>query len=218
RELALARQTLPNNAELYEYTGYIDRREGQWAEAIRNLERALELDPRNFFTLQQLSASYQQLHRYADTTRVLQRCLAVIPGDPGTRVNIAGSEIDAHADVKPYQTVLAAVIAEDPSVAPDVDDPNYSLCERTPAAATRTLTNTPREGITSNGSILPHAYWEGVVARWEGDDPRARAAFTAARAELEKVVAAEPNLAPAVSLPGIMDAGLGRKEEAIREG
>ena len=218
RELALARQTLPNNAELYEYTGYIDRREGQWAEAIRNLERALELDPRNFFTLQQLSASYQQLHRYADATRVLQRCLAVIPGDPGTRVNIAGSEIDAHADVKPYQTVLAAVIAEDPNVAPDVDDPSYSLCERTPAAATRTLTNTPREGITSNGSILPHAYWEGVVARWEGDAPRARAAFTAARAQLEKVVAAEPNLAPAVSLLGIMDAGLGRKEEAIREG
>src|SRR6202011_2473576 len=143
RELALARQTLPNNAELYEYTGYIDRREGRWAEAIRNLERALELDPRNFFTLQQVAAAYQFLHRYADATRVLQRCLAVVPGDPVTRVNIAALEIDAHADVKPYQTTLAAVIAEDPSVAPDADDPNYSLCERTPAAAARTLTNTP---------------------------------------------------------------------------
>src|SRR4029077_542940 len=127
RELALARQTLPNNAELYEYTGYIDRREGQWAEAIRNLERALELDPRNFFTLQQLGGAYQQLHRYADATRVLQRCLAVIPGDPASRVNIAAIEIDGRADVKPYQTTLAAVIAEDPNVAPDVDDPNYSL-------------------------------------------------------------------------------------------
>jgi Flp pilus assembly protein TadD len=35
---------------------------------------------------------------------------------------------------------------------------------------------------------------------------------------LEKAVAAEPNLAVAVSLLGVMDAGLGRKEEAIREG
>jgi len=125
RELALARQTLPNNAELYEYTGYIDRREGQWAEAIRNLERALELDPRNFFTLQQVGLLYNSLHRYADAARMLQRCLAVIPADPATRISIAAIELDARADVKPYQTTLAAVIAEDPGVAPDVDDPNY---------------------------------------------------------------------------------------------
>src|SRR4029077_6522245 len=50
-ELAIARRTLPNSAEVFEYTGYIDRREGHWEEATRNLERALELDPRNFFTL-----------------------------------------------------------------------------------------------------------------------------------------------------------------------
>jgi Flp pilus assembly protein TadD len=65
---------------------------------------------------------------------------------------------------------------------------------------------------------LPKAYWEGLVARWQGDVPRARAAFTVARTELEKAVAAEPNLASAVSLLGVMDAGLGRKEEAIRQG
>jgi tetratricopeptide (TPR) repeat protein len=131
---------------------------------------------------------------------------------------MAGIEIDVHADVKPYQTMLAAVIAEDPSVAPSVDDPNLSLCERTPAAAARTLANTPREGITTYGAVLPKAYWEGLVARWQGDVPRARAAFTVARTELEKAVAAEPNLASAVSLLGVMDAGLGRKEEAIRQG
>ena len=48
-ELDLARRSLPNNAEVYEYTGYIDRRQRRWAEATRNLQRALELDPRNFF-------------------------------------------------------------------------------------------------------------------------------------------------------------------------
>src|SRR5437660_2693462 len=64
-ELAIARQTLPNNAEVFEYTGYIDRREGHWEEATRNLERAVELDPRNFFTLQQLAPTYHYLRRYA---------------------------------------------------------------------------------------------------------------------------------------------------------
>ena len=48
-ELAIAQRTLPNNAEIFEYTGFIDRREGHWEEATRNIERALELDPRNFF-------------------------------------------------------------------------------------------------------------------------------------------------------------------------
>jgi TolB-like protein/Tfp pilus assembly protein PilF len=218
RELEMAHQTLPNNAELYEYTGYIDRREGRWAQAIGNLERALELDPRNFFTLQQVGGAYQQLHRYADARRIFERCLTVIPGDPGTRITLAALDIDARADVKPYELALAAVIAEDPGVAPDVDDPNYSLCERTPAAAARTLANSPREGVATNGTMLPHAYWEGVVARWEGDAPHAAAAFTAGRSELQKVVNDEPDLAVAISFLGLMDAGLGRKEEAIREG
>src|SRR5262249_13601497 len=51
-ELAIARRTLPNNAEVFLYTGYIARREGHWEEATRNLEQAVELDPRNVLTLQ----------------------------------------------------------------------------------------------------------------------------------------------------------------------
>ena len=56
-ELAIARRTLPNNADVFVYTGFIDRREGHWDDSTRNLERALELDPRNLFTLQQLALS-----------------------------------------------------------------------------------------------------------------------------------------------------------------
>ena len=29
--------------------GYIERRQGRWEEAIRNLERAIDLDPRNCY-------------------------------------------------------------------------------------------------------------------------------------------------------------------------
>ena len=53
---------------------------------------------------------------------------------------------DWRADIRPYQETLAAVIAEDPGVASDVDDPNYSLCERTGTATARTLANYPRGG------------------------------------------------------------------------
>jgi Flp pilus assembly protein TadD len=70
----------------------------------------------------------------------------------------------------------------------------------------------------SNGVNFSHAYWEGVVARCQGDLGKAQAAFTAARSEVEKIVEKQPDFAAALSLLGMIDAGLGRKEEALREG
>ena len=109
-------------------------------------------------------------------------------------------------------------MAENPSVAPDVDPPLYALCERTAAAATRALTNYPREGVANNGVNFPYAYWQGAVARCQGDSAKARTAFTAARREVEKTVEQQPGFAAALSLLGMIDAGLERKEEALREG
>jgi len=219
-ELAIARRTLPNNAEVFVYTGFINRRQGHWAEATGNLERALELDPRNLFTLQQLASyTYQPQRRYADAVRTYDRALTIVPGDPLTRINRAEVALDWRADIKPYQTMLATLTAEDSSVAPDVDHPDYALCERTAAAAARALTNYPRDGLPNNyGVNCPHAYWEGVVARWQGDSAKAHAAFTAARSDVEKTLEKQPDFAAALSLLGMIDAGLGRKEEALREG
>ena len=82
----------------------------------------------------------------------------------------------------------------------------------------RTLANYPREGAVYNGATFPHAYWEGVIALAQHDSPRAQNAFIAARAEVEKIVAKQPDFAAALSLLGLIDAGLGRKEAALREG
>jgi len=60
-ELEIARRTLPNDPRIFEFSGYISRRRGQHEDGLRNLERAIELDPRNFFTLQQLAFSYKFL-------------------------------------------------------------------------------------------------------------------------------------------------------------
>jgi TolB-like protein/class 3 adenylate cyclase len=217
-ELAIAGRTLPNNADVFRYTGFIDRREGRWDEATRNMERALELDPRNFFILQQLAYAYQWQRRYADEARTYDRALTIVPADPYTRILRALVALDWRADIKPFQTTLATLVAENPSVAPDVDIPLYALCERTAAAANRTLTNYPREGVVNNGVNYPYAYWEGVVARLQGDSAKARMAFTVARSEVEKLVEKQPDFAAVLSLLGMIDAGLDRKEEALREG
>jgi len=217
-ELVKAAETLPNNAEVFQYTGFIDRREGRWAAATRNMERALELDPRNFFILQQLALTYWSQRRYADEARTYDRALTIVPADPNTRVLWALVALDWRADIKPFQTTLATLVAENPSVAPDIDPPLYALCERTATAAGRALTNYPPEGVAINGVNYPHAYWEGVVARLQGDSAKARTAFTAARTEVEKVVKQQPDFAAALSLLALVDAGLDRKEEALREG
>src|SRR5207248_998900 len=64
-ELEIARRSLPNDPRVFELTGYIKRRQGNHEEALRNLEKALQLDPRNMVTLQQISLTYEILRRYS---------------------------------------------------------------------------------------------------------------------------------------------------------
>jgi len=95
--------------------------------------------------------------------------------------------------------------------------PNYTLCRRTAAAATRILRTYPREGVIG-GVNIPYSYWEGVVARWQGNSEMAHNAFTAARSEVEKALDNRLEFPQALSLLGMINAGLGRKEEALRQG
>lgn len=217
-ELALARRTLPNSAEVFEYTGYIDRRESRWQEATHNLRQALQLDPLNFGIVQQLALAYEVQHRYAEQSRMCGRALSIVPDDPFSLMTQAQIAFAERADIKPFQTMLAMLLAKDPKLAPDIDDPDHALCERTPEATARALKNYPPDGQGNNGVNYPLAYWQGVVARWQGDTSKALAAFAAARVEVEKIVAQEPDYAAAISLLGLIDAGLGRKEKALREG
>src|SRR6266850_7021138 len=46
-ELAIAHVSSPNDAEAWDASGAIDRRQGRWEEALSNFEKAKELDPRN---------------------------------------------------------------------------------------------------------------------------------------------------------------------------
>src|SRR5207248_9687132 len=110
------------------------------------------------------------------------------------------------------------LVAENPGLPLDLDALRPALCERPATAAIRALTNCPREGVVHNGVNNPRAYWDGVIARCQGDSAKAQAAFTAARREVEKTVERQPDFAAALSLLGMIDAGLGRKEEALREG
>src|SRR4029453_11602422 len=80
-ELEVARHTLPNDPRIFRVTGFIQRRQGRWEESTRNLERALELHPRNVSTLDNIGDSYGSLRRYAEQKSMLDRILAIEPND-----------------------------------------------------------------------------------------------------------------------------------------
>ena len=91
-ELGVASQTLPNDPQLLELKGYIQRRQGKHEEALQNLERAADLDPRNVLLLQQIAVSYDLLRRYAEGKSVWNRALAIVPDDVNTKTELAGVE------------------------------------------------------------------------------------------------------------------------------
>src|SRR5213082_3224840 len=78
-ELAIAARTLPNAARIFEWTGYIDRRQNRWQDAVRNFERAMELDPRNVKILTSGFATYRQLRDYARARTIDDRLIAIEP-------------------------------------------------------------------------------------------------------------------------------------------
>jgi TolB-like protein/Tfp pilus assembly protein PilF len=218
-ELALAQHTLPNNSEIFELSGYMDRRQGLWNESARSLQRALELDPRNFFMLQQIALSYQEFRKFEAMAAALDRALVLIPGDLDTRVTRALVDLEWKADPRPLHDIVRKILAEDPRTAADLAAQWFyvALCERDPAAAAQALKAMPASG-TSVDLNFPRSWCEGLAARVRGDDAAAQIAFRAARAEVARTVGEQPNYAPGYSVLGLIDAALGRKEEALREG
>ena len=114
-ELEIARRALPNDPRLFELTGYILQRRGQQEEGLQNLQRAVELDPRNFNTLQQITMSYEELWRYAEAIAALDRVLAIVPDNVETRTNRAEYYLFWKADTRPLHQTIDAILAQGPS-------------------------------------------------------------------------------------------------------
>ncbi|HZR06609.1 MAG TPA: protein kinase [Candidatus Udaeobacter sp.] len=219
-ELEIARRSLPNDARIFKLMGYVQRRAGRWEESARSLERAVELDPRDLETLQEIAVNDDLFRKYAEEKMILDRALAIEPDRVETKVVRANLDLDSKGDTRPLHQVIDEIRATNSAAIQGVAN-NWLICalaERDATAARAALTALGEAPLRDGTVEWSRPLVEGLIARMTHDDDKARAAFTAALADQEKIVEAEPNYGPARCVLGLINAALGRKEEALREG
>ncbi len=220
KESALAQRKLPNDPLPILLVGYIHRRQGHWKSSTEHLERAVELDPRNLAFLNQLAQSYSALRRYEDLREVLDRALGIAPEDPTLQVERAMAEFDSHGNTRLVHETVQTVLAKDSAAGSLIGFRWFqiALCEGDADSASRALAAMKPSGIYEEGVPYPRSWGEGLVARLRNDPEAARASFVSARREIALMVDKQPDFAEGLSARGMVDAALGDKENAIREG
>jgi tetratricopeptide (TPR) repeat protein len=124
------------------------------------------------------------------------------------------------ADTRPLHELIESFMRQNPASGARLAPVRIFLAtaERDPTAGLRALTDLGENTYGPDAIQYTRAFGEGFFGRMKGDTLAAQAGFTKARAEQQQIVNAEPDYGPALCVLGLIDAGLGRKDDALREG
>jgi tetratricopeptide (TPR) repeat protein len=216
-ELAIVHRKLPNSAEALEIEGRIGRHENRWDASLATLQKASELDPSNRKVLIHLGQIYFEMRRYSELQQLLTRA-----GASGALENSFVQLFLAETKLAQGDPVAARSLLEqvplDYSPVAWIWDARFraALYLRDYDAANRIITATPAKwaDFAFDG---PSSWAEGQIARARGDKQKALAAFAVARKKADALHGDKPEDAPHLADVARLDAGLGRKEDAIRE-
>ena len=220
-QIQQALQGLPNNAQVEQIAGRVARRQDRWDEAVRHMERSISLEPRDIVARSNLVETYVYMRRYQDADRVFESMLALAPADkyPSLLIDRASAQFEYSADITPVRqavaTQMAAHLLDERSL---IADPLIVAIFSRDAAAISRVLSTKHAPIAENGMIFPDAWFEALAARLRGDNSAALNAFRAARPKMEESVRADPARGTPLSILAMIDAGLGRAEQAVEEG
>jgi TolB-like protein/Flp pilus assembly protein TadD len=211
-----ASNRLPNQNEVLQAIGWIRRRQGRWNDALDFLNRAVELNPRAPDLNFELGNVYLWLRRYGEAESRYDRAIALAPDEVWGYSFKAVTCWLSSGDLKRARAVLERM--------PETSEPipqyiwhMQEVFERNYDAALDRLAAVPVESIETPDASLPTKMLSGFVYRLMNQPDRARAAFESARQLLERQVAARPGDGRIHSSLGLVYAGLGRREDAIRE-
>ncbi len=220
-EIDLARRTMPNSAELETTAGAIARRQSRWDDDVRALERAVALEPRAEENLFNLANTNRLMRRYDRFDTVMARLLEVLPPDRSAthRLFRTFGPLENEGELGPLRAAVASLSPEEDAngAIKDLHNLIIALWSNDPDSVSRISAKAAETTFVFNGVKYPKSWYEGLAARMRGDKKGAQAAFVAARPEVEKAVLADASDGRALSLLGMIDAGLGRQEQAVQE-
>ncbi|MEP6604175.1 MAG: tetratricopeptide repeat protein [Spartobacteria bacterium] len=219
-EFKIAQSGLPNNAEVYLSIGAIERRQGKWEESTAHFAKAVSLNPKDPWVLQNLGINYAAMRNYEAADKTYARGLELAPESMGLHAMKAQLAIDWKADVSALEQELAkAPPGFDPEGMVSQARMGILFYQRKFPEALVLLQQFKGDTLHGeNGTPRPKAIFEGICYYFLNDQAKMREAFERARIFVERQVRESPNDAGRHSQLGIIFAALGRKEDAIREG
>jgi tetratricopeptide (TPR) repeat protein len=227
-ELTVALRTLPNDSEAFRIAAETDRHQNRWVDALANFQKARELDPRNDEVTYHLGVLYREMRRYNEWEQLVAKDTADHPAPYfWYEMGLAEIKLDKGDPVAAH--ALLAKVPLDFSPTDEIWQTRFTaaLYLRDFDAASRVIAATPAKFGVAVFHGSPNESWanrlqrenwaEGLVARFRGDKPKAQAVFTAARNKFDSVSGDETNKWSYFAGVASLDAGLGRKREAIEE-
>jgi serine/threonine protein kinase/Tfp pilus assembly protein PilF len=229
KELAIAAIGLPGRVDIFKLRADIQERRGEWKKALLDREKAADLDPETWTTTANLIDICISLRRYADAERMVDRVIAITPHQTTGPFWIEKAAIAlARGDTK------GAMAAFDSSPSRNsglyvlnlkiadvlVDERNYTRAEEILSSAEEVA---KAHNVLPKSGLIPFYRGEnlvdlGRIAHFKGEEEKARGYFEAARKVFEGWSAIRPKFGINLAYIAQIDAALGRKEDAIREG
>jgi len=216
-EVAVAERGMPSSAEVLTAAGLILRRRGHFEEALSKLTHAARLSPRSADAAFDVGGTLVALRRYPEAERWLKLSVSLAPEQLSAHVNLVELYRLWHGTPQRSRSVLESM--------PSSTDPNLFhhwflqlLFEGDHDAALALLEKTPEPAFDLVEYFEPKPLLEAWVWRARGEADRARLAFDRAGLQLEELVLEHPDDPRLHSALGLAYAGLGRAEEACREG
>jgi tetratricopeptide (TPR) repeat protein len=218
-QFAIAQKGQPNNSDLFAAIGYVQRRQGKFEQAVTYLKKAVDLDPRSSDKADEIADTYRIIHKYADAVYYFDQAIFLSPNFPMAYSDKAWLYLISDGDTQKARKVLQettgkAVVSRlvDDLVRLDVLDGDYQTALGRLSEIGAYLDVDGFNDTTSY--FLTKARIYGLANQPSSE----LACYDSARVMLEIKVQSRPGDALFHSRLGITYAGLGRKEEAIREG
>jgi serine/threonine-protein kinase len=220
-EFAIALKGLPNDTWLLWLMGAVHRRLGHWDKVVAAYEKVAQLNPRDanlFFDLG--GQTYLTMHRYADAVSAYDRALSLAPDLSPAAVWRGLTYALWQGQLDTLRTVLGrlprdAELGERGSV--PAQRAALLLWERNADSLLQMPQIARGDVFVAQEFFLPSALYAAWAHQLRGDHAAARTAFESARVRLDSALSELPDDARVHAARGLALAGLGRRDEALRE-